>query len=280
MAKKIRKKHSKAAVGEYAVTAASSRGEHDGAGEDMMDYDGEAGDGRMFDSEDEHETVPDVDDGKGAAHWQAEHDKTAKQPRKKKQHGKEGTGDTVNPAEDGDFERPRKRHRPRSSDASPGRSRSASADSASPVPSSPVSSSREQPAESQSLLDHQPHTPTPPPPPPPSLQRFPLPSRPHAPEKAELASQGLDRALAGAQLVDPLLSTPLSPDKDGNDITGLSAKMLRRLRDLGIEELFAGVYRVPLYGKLIFRMYKLSPDYAAAVAPPFRTSEAVPVPPI
>lgn len=276
MAKKIRKKHSKAAVGEYAVTAAGSqKGEHDGAGEDMMDYDGEAGDGRMFDSEDEREIVPDVDDG---AHRQAEHEKTAKQPRKKKQHGKKGTGDNaVNPAEDGDFERPRKRHRPRSSDASPGRSRSASADSASLVPSSPVSSSREHPAEAQSLLDHQSHIPTPPPP---SLQRFPLPSRPHAPEKAELASQGLDRALAGAQLVDPLLSTPLSPEEDGNDITGLSAKTLRRLRDLGIEELFAGVYRVPPFNKLIFRVCKLSPDYAAAVAPPFRTSEAVPVPPV
>lgn len=283
MAKKIRKKHSKAAVGEYAVTAASSqKGEHDGTGEDTMDHDGDAGDGRMFDSENEQAIVPDVDDG--AHHRQAEHEKTAKQPRKKKQHGKKGTGDAVNPAEDGDFERPRKRHRPRSSssDASPGRSRSASADSASPVPSSPVStSSREQPAEAQSLLDHRPHTPTPlPPPPPPSLQRFPLPSRPHAPEKAELASQGLDRALAGAQLVDPLLSTPLSPDEDGNDITGLGAKTLRRLRDLGIEELFAGVYRVLPFRKLIFRMYKFSPDYAAAVAPPFRTSEAVPVPPV
>jgi ATP-dependent RNA helicase DDX51/DBP6 len=114
------------------------------------------------------------------------------------------------------------------------------------VPSSPVSSSPELPAEAQSLPDHRPHTPTPPPP---SLHRFPLPSRPHAPEKAELASQGLDRALAGAQLVDPLLSTPLSLDGDGNDVNGLSARTLRRLKDLGIVELFAGMYRVPPFRK-------------------------------
>lgn len=233
MAKKIRKKHSKTAPGGYAVAAASGQGEHDGTG-DGMDYNDEGGDGRMFDSEDERKIVSDADDGKGA---EAEHEKTAKRPRKKKQHHKKGT---LNPAEDGDLERPRKRHRLRSSGASPGRSRSrsTSVDLVSPVPSSPVSSSPEQPTESQSLLDHQPHIPTPPPP---SLHRFPLPSRPHAPGKAELASQGLDRALAGAQLVDPLLSTPLSLDEDGNDVNGLSARTIRRLRDLGIVELFAGV---------------------------------------
>ena len=37
MAKKIRKKHSRAAVGAYAVAAASGQGEHDGIGDDM-DY--------------------------------------------------------------------------------------------------------------------------------------------------------------------------------------------------------------------------------------------------
>ena len=275
MAKKIRKKHSRAAVGAYAVAAASGQGEHDGIGDDM-DYNDKGGDGRMFDSEDERESVPDVDDGKGT---EVEHEKTAKQPRKKKQHRKKEKGDTLNPAEDGDFERPRKRHRIQSSGASPGRSRSrsATADSASPVPSSPVSSSPELPAESQPLLDHRPHTPTPPPP---TLHRFPLPSRPHAPEKAELASQGLDRALAGAQLVDPLLSTPLLLDEDGNDVNGLSARTLRRLRDLGIVELFAGVCCVPPFRKPNIKTSELSPDYAATFAPPFRTSEAVSVPPV
>jgi hypothetical protein len=84
------------------------------------------------------------------------------------------------------------------------------------VSSSPVSSSSELPAdEPQSLLDLQPLSPTPPS----SLHRFPLPSRPHVPEKAELASHGLDRALASTQLVDPLLSTPLSPDEGGDNFT-------------------------------------------------------------
>ena len=267
MPKKIRKNKSGAAAGRRADTASSGAGRHDRAGEDND----EGADGRMLDFEEEHEIVPDVDDGEGA---QAEHEKTAKQLRTKKQHRKKGT---PYPAEDGVFERPRKRHKIRSGDASPGRSRSITPDSSSPVPSSPVSSSPERPTESQSpLLDPQPRTPTPPPP---SLQRFPLPSRPHAPEKTELASQGLDRALACAQLVNPLLSTPLSLDEDGNDVTGLNARTVRRLGDLGIVELFAGVYRVAS-GNPVFKMYKLSPDYVAAFAPPFRTSEAVPVPPV
>jgi ATP-dependent RNA helicase DDX51/DBP6 len=237
MAKKTRTKQSEDVAVRSAVPATS---EHDGEKEDM-DCDG---DERMLDSGDEHEVVLDLDDAKGV---QAEHEKTAKQLRKKKRHRKKGEGDGLDPAEDGDFERPRKRHKLRSSDArSPGRSRSTAADSSSsPVPSSPPgSSSPEEPAVPQSGLDHhRPRTPTPPLSP---LQRFPLPSRPHAPKKAELASQGLDRGLASAQLVDPLLSTPLSLDEDGNDITGLSAKTLKRLRDLGIVELFAGVYRVAL----------------------------------
>jgi ATP-dependent RNA helicase DDX51/DBP6 len=220
MAKKIRTKQSKDVAP---------------AGEDM-DCDAEGGDVRMLDFEEEHE----VDDAKDA---QAEHDKTAKQLRKKARHHEKGKGKGKDEAE---LERPRKRHKLRSS---PGRPRSTTADSSSPPAALPSSSSPEEPTESQTVLDldPRPHTPTPPPPPPPpsSLQRFPLPSRPRAPEKAELASQGLDRALAGARLVDPLLSTPLPQDEDGNDdVTGLSSRTLRRLKDLGIVELFAGVYRV------------------------------------
>ena len=247
MAKKSRKNQSGAAAG--APTAASGKGGHDRrAREDMnSNGEGEGGDGRMLDFSEGEEPEADLD-AEGAP---AEHEKTAKQPRKKKLHRK---GGTPNPAEDGDFERPRKRHKLRSSEAglSPSRS-TTSTDSSSPVPSSPVLSSSEPPAddEPQSLLDHRPLSPTPPPS---SLHRFPLPSRPHAPEKAELASQGLDRALASAQLVDPLLSTPLSPDEEGNDFTGLSARTLRRLRDLGIVELFAGAYRVA-FGKLSFKVY-------------------------
>lgn len=84
---------------------------------------------------------------------------------------------------------------------------------------------------------------TPSPPPPTSLPAFPLPTRPNAPLKSELASQGLDRALARAQLVDPSISTPLSFEEDEGDKdarTGLSLRTRSRLKELGIEELFAG----------------------------------------
>ena len=55
-----------------------------------------------------------------------------------------------------------------------------------------------------------------------------------------LVNQGLDPAVTGAQLVDPHLSTTLPFDEDQNADIGLSAKTLRRLKDLGITELFAG----------------------------------------
>lgn len=154
--------------------------------------------------------------------------------------------------------RPRKRRKLDGEDASPGPSRSAAADSSSPAPPTPVSSSSDPPDESPSV-DHRTHaqtrTPTPPPP---SLPRFPLPSRPRAPEKSELVSQGLDRALARAQLVDPLLTTPLSLDEDGGDVAGLSARTIRRLRDLGITELFAGtLFIFDFSGKASVKLYDI-----------------------
>ncbi|KAI0041203.1 P-loop containing nucleoside triphosphate hydrolase protein [Auriscalpium vulgare] len=78
---------------------------------------------------------------------------------------------------------------------------------------------------------------TPTPPPPSTLPAFPLPTRPDAPARAELASQGLDRALARAQLVDPGVSTPLGANDD--DGAGLGERTRGRLRELGITELFA-----------------------------------------
>ena len=174
--------------------------------------------------------------GKGA---QAERENTSI-PRKKGHRRKETSEAVIIPTEDGDVVRPGKRRKLDREDASPGPSRSAAIDSSSPSPAppSPVPSSPNPPDEDESPpLDHRT-----PPPPPPSLPRFPLPSRPRAPEKSELVSQGLDRALARAQLVDPLLTTPLSLDEDGGDVSGLSARSIRRLRDLGITELFAGTY--------------------------------------
>ena len=65
-------------------------------------------------------------------------------------------------------------------------------------------------------------------------------SRLDALDGSVLAKQGLDPACARTQLVDPHLSTTLSLDEDQNADIGLSAKTLRRLKDLGITELFAG----------------------------------------
>ena len=78
-----------------------------------------------------------------------------------------------------------------------------------------------------------------------ALPSFPLPTRPDAPSKQTLALQGLDKALVEAELVDLAKLQPFStaPDDDGG--TGLSEKTRRRLQDLGITELFAGLYRVP-----------------------------------
>ena len=144
------------------------------------------------------------------------------------------------------------------------------------VPSSPVQSY------TTDLPRQSPTTPTPPPA---LLPIFPLPSRPDAPEKSELASQGIDRALARAQLVDPSLSTPLSFDEEehGGANAGLSARILKRLRDLGITELFAGTYHVddaPNKPRIKREIVCCSSDDVTTHASPFRTSQAIAVPPI
>ncbi|KAF8896577.1 P-loop containing nucleoside triphosphate hydrolase protein [Infundibulicybe gibba] len=71
------------------------------------------------------------------------------------------------------------------------------------------------------------------------LPSFPLPALPHVPSKSTLALQGLDKALVSATLVDAAstLALPDSPDDDGG--TGLGERTCKRLRDLGITELFA-----------------------------------------
>ncbi|TFY55761.1 hypothetical protein EVG20_g9201 [Dentipellis fragilis] len=80
---------------------------------------------------------------------------------------------------------------------------------------------------------------TPTPPLPSTLPSFPLPAQPVAPARTELASQGLDRALARAQIIDPTLTTSLD-DRDKAEATiGLDTKTYDRLRELGITELFA-----------------------------------------
>ncbi|KAL7279029.1 hypothetical protein ACG7TL_006862 [Trametes sanguinea] len=74
-----------------------------------------------------------------------------------------------------------------------------------------------------------------------ALPAFPQPRRPDAPSKTVLALQGLDKALIEAEVIDPATTLPLQASQDKQDErTGLSARMCKRLSDLGIAELFAG----------------------------------------
>lgn len=73
-----------------------------------------------------------------------------------------------------------------------------------------------------------------------ALPRFPLPTCPNAPSKSELALQGLDRAQIEAELVDPSSMLPIDLDTD-TDRSVLSLKTRKRLIDLGVNVLFAGI---------------------------------------
>ena len=78
--------------------------------------------------------------------------------------------------------------------------------------------------------------------PPVALPAFPQPRTPEAPSRTVLALQGLDKALIEAEVVNAATTLPLETSKDAHDErTGLSGKMRRRLQDLGITELFAGL---------------------------------------
>lgn len=75
-----------------------------------------------------------------------------------------------------------------------------------------------------------------------ALPSFPLPALPDAPSKSVLALQGLDKALVDAEIVDPATTLPVPPEGEADDVTGLCEKTRKRLHELGITELFAGVY--------------------------------------
>jgi len=79
-----------------------------------------------------------------------------------------------------------------------------------------------------------------------TLPSFPSPAAPDAPSKSVLALQGLDQALLDAEIVDPATSLPI-PSGGEDTTTGLSEKTRKRLKDLGIVELFAGaLIQLPL----------------------------------
>lgn len=69
----------------------------------------------------------------------------------------------------------------------------------------------------------------------PELPAFPLPVAPDPPSRAQLAAQGADPAYADATVIDPSVTQPI-------DTVDISDKIKRRLKDLGIESLFAGKF--------------------------------------
>lgn len=73
-----------------------------------------------------------------------------------------------------------------------------------------------------------------------TLPSFPLPAHPDAPSQSTLALQGLDKHIVDADIVHPSTVIPI-PEGEGDDGgTRLSEKTRRRLKELGITELFAG----------------------------------------
>lgn len=73
-----------------------------------------------------------------------------------------------------------------------------------------------------------------------TLPSFPLPALPNPPPKSVLALQGIDQALLDAEIVDPTTVLPIDSDVDVDCNTGLGKKSRKRLKELGIIELFAG----------------------------------------
>jgi len=84
-----------------------------------------------------------------------------------------------------------------------------------------------------------------------ALPSFPLPALPNAPSKSLLALQGLDQALLDAELVssNTVFAIPQGEDDGG---TRLSERIRKRLCDIGITELFAGMfYRLEVQERIL-----------------------------
>jgi len=103
-----------------------------------------------------------------------------------------------------------------------------------------------------------------------ALPLFPLPTQPDAPSRSTLALQGLDKALLEAEIIEPtmLQSFPSAGPSDGQ--TGLGEKIRKRLQELGITELFAGLsayVRYIIHDVLIFGLTGLCQTVQTAVVP-------------
>lgn len=82
--------------------------------------------------------------------------------------------------------------------------------------------------------------------PPEGLPSFPLPKRPDAPSRDTLALQGLDKALIEAKIVDPEWVVQLSDSSVDREI-GIGERTKKRLKELGLSELFAGKFLVSMF---------------------------------
>ena len=100
----------------------------------------------------------------------------------------------------------------------------------------------------------------------PALPSFPLPALPNAPSKSELALLGLDRALVGAELIPPstILPIPLAKEDGG---TRLSERTRRRLRDIGVTELFAGKTLISCVWVLLLSIAQCKRPYCHSCCP-------------
>lgn len=77
------------------------------------------------------------------------------------------------------------------------------------------------------------------------IPSFPMPVQPPPASRAQLALQGMDSAMLEAEIIDPGLTDDV---KDQNGVSScLSGRMLKRLDELGITELFAGEFNWPRY---------------------------------
>ena len=94
------------------------------------------------------------------------------------------------------------------------------------------------------------------------LAAFPWPSPPAPASQKVLSLQGLDPGLLDAETVDSTHTVSIgSPHGDGLDTSsslGLSPKTRKRLKELGITELFAGENSFQIRGRLLLNRYLTS----------------------
>ena len=107
------------------------------------------------------------------------------------------------------------------------------------------------------------------------LRSFPVPKQPEPPSRSALVLQALDQSLANAEVIDP--QTTISLLEENHVAKRLSARMRKRLGEIGITELFASKPpRTSQPGKsptLVFQFRLLSSRSSS----PIRTRNQTPI---